>query len=152
MNSPLARTILFFSAVVLIAACHKSGTPAGGPSPSAAPQGGAAARAMNGLPAGVTTKTIALGDSLFHASSCTRCHGADAKGAQNGPNLTTATHMHVNGTYDDFVRLITSGVPRDSIQDKSHRFGMQPRGGTQNPLNDDQIRAVAAYVFSLSHK
>jgi mono/diheme cytochrome c family protein len=29
---------------------------------------------------------------------------------------------------------------------------MQPRGGSQNPLNDEQIRAVAAYVFSLSHK
>jgi len=107
---------------------------------------------MRGLPAGVTPRTIALGDSLFHASSCTRCHGADAKGAQNGPNLTTATHIHVNGTYEDFVRLITSGVPKDSVQDKSRRFGMQPRGGTQKPLNDEQIRAVAAYVYSLSHQ
>jgi mono/diheme cytochrome c family protein len=139
--------ILVFSAVAISAACHKA--PATGASPSMA---GAAARAANGLPAGVTAKTIALGDSLFHARACARCHGADAKGAQNGPNLTTATHMHVNGTYDDFVRLITSGVPMDSIQDKSHRLAMQPRGGNQNPLNDEQIQAVAAYVFSLSHK
>ena len=150
MKSSVLRVTLLASAVIASAACHKSGGSVTAASP--APQGGPAARAMNGLPAGVTTRTITLGDSLFHASSCTRCHGADAKGAQNGPNLTTATHMHVNGTYDDFVRIITSGVPRDSIQDKSHRFGMQPRGGTQNPLNDDQIRAVAAYVFSLSHK
>jgi hypothetical protein len=150
MKSSVLRVTLLAAAVMATAACHKSGGSVTAAAP--APQGGAAARAMNGLPAGVTTRTIALDDSLFHASSCTRCHGADAKGAQNGPNLTTATHMHVNGTYDDFVRIITSGVPRDSIQDKSHRFGMQPRGGTQNPLNDDQIKAVAAYVFSLSHK
>jgi mono/diheme cytochrome c family protein len=150
MKRSVLRVTLLAAAVMAIAACHKSGGSVTASSP--APQGGSAARAMNGLPAGVTTRTIVLGDSLFHASSCTRCHGADAKGAQNGPNLTTATHMHVNGTYDDFVRIITSGVPRDSIQDKSHRFGMQPRGGTQNPLNDDQIKAVAAYVFSLSHK
>ena len=150
MKSSVLRVTLFALAVMAVAACHKSGGSVTAASPAA--QGGAAARAMNGLPAGVTTRTIALGDSLFHASSCTRCHGADAKGAQNGPNLTTATHLHVNGTYDDFVRIITTGVPRDSIQDKSHRFGMQPRGGTQNPLNDDQIHAVAAYVFSLSHK
>jgi mono/diheme cytochrome c family protein len=153
MDSSLARTILVFSAVLMSAACHKAGGPATAASPSAAPQGSAAAsRVMSGLPAGVTARTITLGDSLFHASSCSRCHGADAKGAQNGPNLTTATHIHVNGTYDDFVRLITTGVPKDSVQDKSRRFAMQPRGGSQNPLNDEQIRAVAAYVFSLSHK
>jgi mono/diheme cytochrome c family protein len=29
---------------------------------------------------------------------------------------------------------------------------MQPRGGNQNPLTDEQVRAVAAYVYSLSHK
>ncbi|MGE5101497.1 MAG: c-type cytochrome [Deltaproteobacteria bacterium] len=107
---------------------------------------------MSGLPAGVTATTIALGDSLFHASTCVRCHGADAKGAQNGPDLTTAKHTHVNGTYQDFVRLITTGVPKDSVQDKSHRYAMQPRGGIQKPLSDEQIRAVAAFVYSLSHK
>jgi mono/diheme cytochrome c family protein len=147
MTRSLSRIILAVSAAVSSAACHKAASTAAGPS-----MGGAATRSLNGLPAGVTTKTIALGDSLFHARSCARCHGADAKGAQNGPNLTTATHMHVNGTYNDFVRLITSGVPADSIQDKSHRFAMQPRGGTQNPLTDEQIQAVAAYVYSLSHK
>lgn len=147
MNSSLNRIILAVSAVVISAACYKAPSTAASPS-----MGGAAARASNGLPAGVTARTVALGDSLFHARSCARCHGADAKGAQNGPNLTTATHLHVNGTYDDFVRLITSGVPLDSIQDKSHRLAMQPRGGNQNPLTDEQIRAVAAYVYSLSHK
>lgn len=148
MNSSLARATLVFSAVVMTSACHKSGGSATAPSP----QGSAARRATNALPSGVTPRMVALGDSLFHAKSCARCHGADAKGAQNGPDLTASTHVHVNGTYSDFVRLITSGVPKDSVQDKSHRFAMQPRGGIQKPLNDEQIRAVAAFVYSLSHK
>ncbi len=94
---------------------------------------------------------IAQGDSIFHAASCRRCHGPDAKGAQNGPNLTGPTWLHVNGSYDDFVRIITSGVPTDSIKDKSHQFAMRGRGGNP-PFTDDQIKAVAAYVYSLSHK
>jgi mono/diheme cytochrome c family protein len=154
-NSSLVRAILGSFAAFAVAACHRGGatTTSASPSPSTsvAPSG-AARPAAGGLPAGVTSQMIALGDSLFHARSCVRCHGADAKGAQNGPDLTVSTHMHVNGTYEDFVRLITSGVPRDSILDKSHRFAMQPRGGNQSPLTDDQIRAVAAYVYSLSHK
>lgn len=104
------------------------------------------------MPGGVTTAMISEGDSLFHKASCVRCHGADAKGAQNGPSLMGPTFMHVNGTYDDFVRLIMSGVPADSIKDKSHRFAMRPKGGGQTPLTDDQVKAVAAYVYSLSHK
>ena len=100
----------------------------------------------------MTTAMIAEGDSIFHAAGCVRCHGADAKGAQNGPNLTGPTFLHVNGTYDDFVRIITSGVPADSIKDSAHRFPMRARGGGQHPLTDDQVKAVAAYVYSLSHK
>lgn len=60
--------------------------------------------------------------------------------------------MHVNGSYDDFVRVIMSGVPTDSIKDKSHQFAMRPRGGGNPPMSDDQVKAVAAYVYSLSHK
>lgn len=155
VDSWFVRAILGLSACVVVGGCHHGGattTTSASPSPAAAVTPSGTARAGGGLPAGVTTQMIALGDSLFHARSCVRCHGADAKGADNGPDLTVSTHMHVNGTYEDFVRLITSGVPKDSILDKSHRFAMQPRGGNQNPLNDEQIRAVAAYVYSLSHK
>ena len=151
-HSALARTVLAFSAIFVGSACHRAGAPATGASPATAVQSGAPARVANALPSGVTPRLVAAGDSLFHASSCVRCHGADAKGAQNGPDLTTSTHLHVNGTYEDFIRLITSGVPKDSVKDASHRFAMQPRGGNRAPLDDAQIRAVAAWVYSLSHK
>ena len=149
MRHIFARPTLLLTAAMAITACS-SGTKTASSAPSPGTGGGAAAK--SGMPAGVTTAMIAEGDSLFHSSGCVLCHGADAKGAQNGPNLTGPTFLHVNGTYPDFVRLITSGVPADSIKDSSHRFPMRPRGGGQHPLTDDQVKAVAAYVYSLSHK
>ena len=142
-------------AATAIAACSSgSATTSSAPTPASAQSGATttAKATSGGLPAGVTTAMIAEGDSLFHAASCVRCHGADAKGAQNGPSLMGPTFMHVNGTYEDFVRLIMSGVPADSIKDKTHRLAMRPKGGGQTPLTDDQVKAVAAYVYSLSHK
>lgn len=142
-------------ATTAIAACSSgSATTSSAPTPASAQSGATttAKATSGGLPAGVTTAMIAEGDSLFHAASCVRCHGADAKGAQNGPSLMGPTFMHVNGTYEDFVRLIMSGVPADSIKDKTHRFAMRPKGGGQTPLTDDQVKAVAAYVYTLSHK
>lgn len=96
---------------------------------------------------------VAEGDSLFHARSCKNCHGPDAKGRTNGPDLTTGKFLHVNGSYEDFVRIITTGVPAESIKVPTHTLAMRPRGGGQPPLlTDDQIKAVAAYVYSLNHK
>lgn len=153
MSHTFARSSVLLIAAAAIAACSSgTKTASTAPSPSSSQSSAAAKSASNGLPAGVTTAMVAEGDSLFHTVGCVRCHGADAKGAQNGPNLTGPTFLHVNGTYDDFVRLITSGVPADSIKDSSHRFPMRPRGGGQHPLTDDQVKVVAAYVYSLSHK
>ena len=155
MRNSFARPTLTLIAVMAIAACSSgSATTSSAPTPASAQSGATttAKATSGGLPAGVTTALITQGDSLFHAASCVRCHGADAKGAQNGPSLMGPTFMHVNGTYEDFVRLIMSGVPADSIKDKAHRFAMRPKGGGQTPLTDDQVKAVAAYVYSLSHK
>jgi mono/diheme cytochrome c family protein len=146
---------------LLASACNKSGTTAAAPAPAApvaapsqAPASpGSAMRAAGALPEGVTAQMVATGDSLFHARSCRGCHGGDAKGAQNGPDLTSGHFMHIDGSYSSIVAIITSGVPKDSIKDPSHRFGMQPRGGGRGtPLSDDGVRDIAAYVYSLSHR
>ncbi|MFI5228076.1 MAG: c-type cytochrome [Gemmatimonadales bacterium] len=134
--------ILTAAAITLVtAACHKTGTM------------NTAAKPANGLPAGVTAMMVAQGDSLFHARSCRNCHGMDAKGARGGPDLTSGDYMHVSGSYDDFVKIITSGIPREEIKDTTHHNPMPARGGARPaPLTDDQIRDVAAYVYSLSRK
>jgi mono/diheme cytochrome c family protein len=145
-----ARPAVALLAVATFVACSKSAsTTSTAPGPATST---VAARPSNGLPAGVTLAMVAQGDTIFHARTCARCHGADAKGATNGPDLTTSTHMHVNGSYDSFVRIITDGVPKDSIKVATHPFPMPARGGARPaPMTDPEIRAVAAYVYSLSH-
>ena len=159
-HSLIVRPTLFIVAAAAIAACSSGGggstssAPAPAAAPTSRPTTTAAASAPTAASAAVTPALITLGDSIYHAATCTRCHGPDAKGRQNGPNLTGPTFLHIKGTgsYQDFVNIIMSGVPADSIKDTSHRLPMRAKGGGQTPLTDDQVKAVAAYVYSLSHK
>jgi mono/diheme cytochrome c family protein len=49
--------------------------------------------------------------------------------------------------YDEIVAQITSGIPKE--QSRSG-IAMPPKGG--GTLSDDDVKAIAAYVHSLSHK
>jgi len=103
--------------------------------------------AMAQAPAGVTPAAIAQGDSIFHSKgNCYACHGANAQGAV-GPNLTDAEWLHSDGSYDAIVKQVTTGVPQ--AESKSGIM-MPPKGGSS--ITDDEVKAVAAYVYSLSHK
>jgi mono/diheme cytochrome c family protein len=99
---------------------------------------------------GPTPQQIALGDSIFHGQvgggTCTACHGQDAKGTAVAPDLTDQQWINGDGSYDFIVKTVTNGVP----QPKQHPAPMPPKGGA--PLTDEQVKAVAAYVYSLSHK
>jgi mono/diheme cytochrome c family protein len=99
----------------------------------------------------ITKAMIAKGDSIFHGKLagglCFTCHGPDAKGiAGLGPNLTDEKWLHGDGSYGFIVGLVEKGVPKP----KQAATPMLPKGGSN--LNAEQIRAVAAYVYSLSHK
>lgn len=98
-------------------------------------------------PATVTPAAITLGDSLFHSKgNCYACHGANAQGAV-GPNLTDAEWIHSDGSYDAIVKQITTGV---TAEESKSKIPMPPKGGST--ITDDEVKAVAAYVYSLSHK
>jgi cbb3-type cytochrome c oxidase subunit III len=106
-----------------------------------------AAPAAAQAPAGVTPAAIAKGDSIFHKNgNCYACHGANAQGAV-GPNLTDSTWIHSDGSYDAIVKTITTGVPQN---ESKSGIAMPPKGGST--ISDDDVKAVAAYVWSLSHK
>jgi mono/diheme cytochrome c family protein len=62
------------------------------------------------------------------------------------PDLTDSQWLNGDGSYQFLVNTITNGVP----QPKQHPAPMPPKGGA--PLTDDQVKAVAAYEYSLSHK
>ncbi len=155
----LTRPALAIAAIAAFAACTKTTVqPAATPAPApgtttTTTTATVATPAMGGMPAGVTMAMVATGDSIFHARSCRTCHGMDAKGAENGPDLTSGHYGHVDGSYASLVQLITTGVPKAAIKNPDHLKAMPARGGERPaPLTDDQIREVAAYVYSLTHK
>ena len=98
-------------------------------------------------PAAVTPAAIAQGDSIFHSKgNCYACHGANAQGAV-GPNLTDAEWIHSDGSYDAIVKQVTTGVTKE---ESKSGIPMPAKGGSS--ITDDEVKAVAAYVYSLSHK
>jgi mono/diheme cytochrome c family protein len=137
-------------AALALAACGGSRTTpaAEGPAPAAAPASNAMAPSGSALPAGVTMEMVAAGDSLFNAPrSCNGCHGKGGMNGRNGPNLTTGKYEHIDGSYASIVKIVTEGIPKDSIKHPEHRFPMRPRGG--HDYTDAQIRNLAAYVWTL---
>jgi mono/diheme cytochrome c family protein len=103
-------------------------------------------------PALVTTANVALGDSLFNTGSCQRCHGKGGVGAANGPALDGTKWLQLKkGGYDEIVKIITEGVAQSAVKDPAHKFAMRARGGPMN-LTDPQVQALAAYVWTLTHK
>ena len=108
---------------------------------------GAGAAQAQGLPQGVTQAMVDKGNEIFHKSGlCYACHGQDAKGLV-GPNLTDDVWLHSKGTYDDIVKGVIAGVTKE---ESKSGVPMPPKGGAM--LSDEDIRAVSAYVYSLSHK
>jgi len=93
---------------------------------------------------------IALGDSIFHGQAaggtCFACHGQDGKGTPAGPDLTDSEWVQSDGSLEAIVKTVQTGVPRP----KSAPAPMPPMGGAT--LTPDQVKAVATYVHSLSHK
>ncbi|HVB37366.1 MAG TPA: c-type cytochrome [Vicinamibacterales bacterium] len=102
------------------------------------------------VPQGATRDMVALGERIYHGqvggASCTGCHGGNAQGTPLGPSLTGNQWLWSDGSYAGIAKAIADGVP----QPKNYRSPMPPMGGAQ--LTPDQVKAVAAYVWSLSHR
>jgi len=101
-------------------------------------------------PPKITPAMIALGDSIFHGqvggAACFGCHGAQGKGMPKlAPDLTSGKWIHGDGSYDAIMKTIEQGVPKPT----EAAGPMPPMGGAK--LTPDQLKAVAAWVYSLSH-
>ncbi len=101
------------------------------------------ARPGKPLPQGVTAAMVEQGRELY-GTGCEVCHGADGGGTQLGPSLTDAQWLDISGQYPEIVTLLQQGVP----QPKEYKVPMPPLGG--GTYNDEQVRALAAYVHSLA--
>ena len=93
---------------------------------------------------------VELGDAVFHgrtgSATCTGCHGSDASGTPLGPPLLGHRRIWGDGSYASIEKIIREGVP----QPKQYRAPMPPMGGAQ--LTDEQVAAVAAYIWGLGQR
>jgi glucose/arabinose dehydrogenase/mono/diheme cytochrome c family protein len=114
------------------------------------PNAGVAASAHAALPKGATPEMVALGRKIYvgqiGGAPCTACHGDNGEGSTLGPPLTAEHWLWGDGTYASIRRIIVRGVS----QPKRYRNIMPPLGGAQ--LTHDEVSAVAAYVWTLSHR
>jgi cytochrome c oxidase cbb3-type subunit 3 len=125
----VARMMFLGSAFMAIAGpLHGQTTSAGGPGAS-------------------TSAMIARGDSVFHGSgNCYACHGSKGEGLV-GPSLVDAEWIHSKGTAEEIATQIMKGVPKEEAKSG---IPMPPKGGSS--ISDEDVKAVAAYVHSISQK
>ena len=91
---------------------------------------------------------ITLGRKVFEGKAggaiCFTCHGMNAKGTPGlGPDLTDGTWLHGDGSVAFIDSIVRNGVPKP----KQAAAPMPPKGGGN--LDDDQVKAVVAYIQSL---
>ena len=110
---------------------------------------GTATGAAAAVPEGATAAMVALGDRIYHgqvaSAACTGCHGTDGSGTPLGPTLRAHNWLWSDGSYAGIKQTISQGVANP----KQYRSPMPAMGGAE--LTADQLSAVAAYVWSLSH-
>ena len=91
-----------------------------------------------------------LGGRIYHGqvggAACTGCHGMNGQGSTLGPPLDGKKWLWSDGSFAGITKTINDGVS----QPKNYRSPMPAKGGAQ--LTDEQVKAVAAYVWSLSHR
>lgn len=117
--------------------------------PPAVALAGSGARAVPVLaaavtPPGVTQEMVAQGAELY-GTSCSACHGPAGAGTPAGPTLQDSDWINISGSFDEIVSLIHSGVPAP----REFPAPMPPLGGGN--FDDEQVRAIAAYVLALSN-
>ena len=105
-----------------------------------------AAQAQEALPEGMTQEMVAQGKTLFQgAGICAACHGPEGKGVPNlGADLSDDEWLHSDGSYDAIVNQIMKGV---TAAESKTGVAMPAKGGSA--ITDEQVKAVAAYVYSL---
>jgi glucose/arabinose dehydrogenase/mono/diheme cytochrome c family protein len=139
-----------------ITPCPSLTAPAGSPVEVAAqppegthPDAGAAASNLP-IPKGATREMVLLGERIYRGqvggAACMGCHGESGQGTPLGPDLTGKKWLWSDGNYAGISKTIAEGVS----QPKQYRSPMPPMGGAQ--LTPDQVSALAAYVWGLSHR
>jgi len=122
-----------------------------GPNANAIPATGgfdARSESPQELPPGVTQERITMGGQLFQSEGCVTCHGADGKGK---PGMTSdltdgAWKFAGEGGFETLAKTVQEGLTSDKTG------GMPMPAASTRDLTDEQVNALAAYVWSLNQK
>ncbi|WP_112320645.1 cytochrome-c oxidase, cbb3-type subunit III [Oceanibium sediminis] len=87
------------------------------------------------------------GGAAIFKTYCAQCHGAGAAGAVGYPNLLDDAWLW-GGDIENIHQTISHGIRSDT--DFDTRFSEMPAFG-DNYLSDEEITAVAEYVYSLTN-
>jgi mono/diheme cytochrome c family protein len=99
-------------------------------------------------PPEVTDSAVARGRVVFDGpAACTSCHGRKGEGGPHAPALNDDRWITGSGTYEQIVQRVTHGVSR---RESTRGEPMPVRGWS--PGSDDDVKAVAAYVWWLAHR
>lgn len=93
---------------------------------------------------------LALGREAFQTGMCFKCHRPDGTGSKRAPDLTDGEWSHCDGTIEGILGVIRHGVSKAEMVDSSRPFAMNP--ATNFIKDDDELLALAQYVWSLSHE
>jgi len=100
-------------------------------------------------PPGFTVEQVALGQRIYFGEAkggtCIGCHGSDGRGSAAGGSLVGPQYQWSDGSPAGLAATITAGVAHP----KRASGGMPARGGAA--LDDADVQAVAAYVWTLGH-
>lgn len=86
------------------------------------------------------------GQQLF-GDNCAACHGRDGKGRANYPDLTDDDWLWGGGP-ELIEQTMRVGI---NTAHPESRIAQMPAFGRDQMLDRDEVRSVAAYVYSLSH-
>ena len=99
-------------------------------------------------PAAATPENIAMGKEVYTTAKCVTCHAAEGKGKSGmTTDMTNGEWKFAEGgSFDALVKVIKEGLT------KAETGGpvAMPTAASKN-LTDEQVTALAAYVWSLNH-
>jgi len=127
-----ATVVVMLSLGLVAAACSSDSEEGGGTTTTASSSGGG--------------KSGGSGEDMY-ASSCSSCHGADAKGLPKlGKDLTTSAFL--KGMSDDEAVAFVKVGRTASDPENTTGVAMPPKGGNPS-LSDKDIAAIVTYLRTL---
>jgi mono/diheme cytochrome c family protein len=130
-----------FYLTVVAAACDRQEAPEDPASEMVERVEGVDPEVMAALAPEIPPELLALGREQYVV--CSVCHGLDARGTQLGPSLRGPEWIHIDGSSEQLIEIIRTGVPNPA----EYPIPMPVMGG--GDFDEEELRALAAYLHAV---